>query len=285
MIEIMLTAGLCNRMRALDSALALGRAANVPVRAIWKLGSDLNCPFEELFKAIPGLERVDNVAVRPSSPRNAIGALRSIARKIRPLIYIVKKSKSARRTVQNLSASVLTIEHEGMDSYHDRPEALTALASQHDLRIDTFSRFFRGTEDYIGFQPRDELMERVEEFSLKTQNAVGVHIRTSDYDPYRTHGPMAKYLSAMRLLNESDPSIVFFIASNSKPIEEQIEREFPQSIIRQRQKSYARDDPDGARHALVDLYCLASCKRLLGSNHSSFTDTASELGRIPCEVF
>ena len=32
--------------------------------------------------------------------------------------------------------------------------------------------------------------------------------------------------------------------------------------------------------ALLDLYCLAACKKIIGSYFSSFTDTAASLGGI-----
>jgi hypothetical protein len=39
-----------------------------------------------------------------------------------------------------------------------------------------------------------------------------------------------------------------------------------------------------ARDAVVDLYCLAGCRKLLGSYYSTFTDTAAAIHGIPLEI-
>ena len=88
----------------------------------------------------------------------------------------------------------------------------------------------------------------------------------------------------MRSICDADPSTQFFVASDSSEAEDELEREFAGHILRQPKKSYARDDPEGIKHAMVDLYCLASCARFIGSYWSSFTDTAREIGKMPFEM-
>ncbi len=44
--------------------------------------------------------------------------------------------------------------------------------------------------------------------------------------------------------------------------------------------SVARDDPAAMEDAVVDLYALSRCRKIIGSYWSSFTDTAAELGSI-----
>jgi hypothetical protein len=66
--------------------------------------------------------------------------------------------------------------------------------------------------------------------------------------------------------------------------ERRLELEFPGRIIKQVNKNYSRDEPDGIKSAAIDLFCLASCKMLIGTYGSSFSETARDIGKIPSEI-
>jgi hypothetical protein len=272
-------------MRALDSALALGRAASVPVKVVWKLNTELYCPLNELFEPIPGIESVDD-RVETSMPLStvAIEHSRKMAKRLKPLVSFVKKMRQVRSAVRNSGSKVRFLERPDTLFYADKPDALVRLATEYDLVIDTHERFFRDDEDYRGFRPTAEIRKRVEGYSLTEGNVIGVHIRRGDSKPSWIYSPTRSYIESMRSKCEADPSTRFFVASDSAEAEDVLEREFPGRIIRQPKKSYARDDPEGIKHAMVDLYCFASCRYFIGSYWSSFTDAAIEIGKMPCEI-
>ena len=284
MIVIRPNAGLCNRMRALDSALALGRVAGVPVRLCWPLDDDLNCPFERLFEPLQGLESFENKMDRRVAPSMAAKSSRGLAKKIAPLVWLVKAARRARRLVRNFDPKSRVIGQENTEYCLANPGKLIDLATRYDLHIFTFDRFFRGDEDFLGFRPVPEVSKRIEQVSLSGRNVIGVHVRRGDHELAKKHSPIQGFISSMRSLSDSDPTLEFFVASDSAETEFRLDREFPGRILRQAGKSYARDNPEGAIHAVADLFCLASCKSLIGSFGSSFTDTAREIGKIPCMV-
>jgi len=289
MIVITPTAGLCNRMRSLDSALALGRAAAVSVRMVWQLNVDVHCAFEELFDPIPGLESIDTVEVeKTAGPPERMTNLRAMAKRLGPLKGLVKKVRTVRksfgRTIEKLKGGARILGYDDIKLFAAHPEELVALARSHDLFIETFSRFFRGDEDYAGFQPAAEIQETVDRFSLRSRNVVGVHLRRQTPELWLSHSPTEDFIISMQNASRSDETVEFFVASDSLETELEIEEAFPGRIIRQPKDSYSRENPVGIRHAMVDLYCLASCRRLIGTYGSSFTATAQELGRIPCEI-
>lgn len=67
MITLMPEGGLCNRMRAIDSAIAVARAANHALQVIWTIsgfpppaqGFQLGCSFAELFEIPDGIRVCD----------------------------------------------------------------------------------------------------------------------------------------------------------------------------------------------------------------------------------
>ena len=75
--------GLCNRMRALDSALALAADTGRQLVVVWHLDAGLNCRFEELFEIPAGIERIVT-----THRGGRIGKLRNtIARRLNRLRY------------------------------------------------------------------------------------------------------------------------------------------------------------------------------------------------------
>ena len=58
MLIIETNAGLCNRMRAVASAVVLGKEYDLPVKIVWPRNKALNCRFETLFEDIPGVVSV-----------------------------------------------------------------------------------------------------------------------------------------------------------------------------------------------------------------------------------
>src|SRR5258705_4985651 len=50
------TAGLANRLRVIDSAIALSRALGSPLQIVWTRTPDLGCRFDELFTPVRGVE-------------------------------------------------------------------------------------------------------------------------------------------------------------------------------------------------------------------------------------
>lgn len=52
MIILETSAGLCNRMRAVMSAINLASEYNTNVQVIWPLNKGLNCRFDEIFEPI-----------------------------------------------------------------------------------------------------------------------------------------------------------------------------------------------------------------------------------------
>jgi len=283
MIVITPTAGLCNRMRALDSDLALARAAGVPIKAIWRLNSDLNCRFEELFEPVPGLEALENRDDSRANLSEDLGRLREASKRFKPAVLLVKAARKAIRAVRNSSSRSRVIRRPEIKRLRSRPEELVRLAGKYDLYIETYDRFFLGEEDYRGFRPVESIRNEVRALGSDLGAAVGVHIRRTDHD-YQDRSPTELFIAAMKAASRGDPGLRFFLASDSPEVEKQLEAEFPGRIVRQRNKAYTRNSPEGIRHAMIDLYCLASCARIIGSYASSFSETAAELGRIPCEI-
>ena len=109
---------------------------------------------------------------------------------------------------------------------------------------------------------------------------VGVHIRRTDNMASIQHSPIEDFEAAMREEIERDPDTRFFLATDDPAIEARLQEGFPGRIVVHAKSSLARNDPQAVRDAVVDLYGLSNCRRLIGSYRSSFTDSASRIRGI-----
>ena len=70
----------------------------------------------------------------------------------------------------------------------------------------------------------------------------------------------------------------FFLATDSAELERRFVERFGKSLVVHSKQSYDRSVETSIKEAVVDLYCLAACKRIIGSYWSSFSETAAQIG-------
>lgn len=255
--------GLSNRMRAIDSAIALGREINKPVKVIWYRNWLLNCSFNELFEPLP--------SVSEYVERNGNFYPLKYIRKITRLGYALHYDKYLnRKAMREMIAS-------GFD--------FRELAQYRSIRISSCHRFYSSGDDYSEFRPRPEVLEKVESVTSKfNQNTVGVHIRRADNVASIQKSPTSKFIAFMEQEISNNPDTHFFLATDSHGEEETMMARFPDKVVTCPKGSLARTNNQAIIDALVDLLCLSRTRKLLGSHSSSFTETACELGGIECVV-
>jgi hypothetical protein len=114
-----------------------------------------------------------------------------------------------------------------------------------------------------------------------TEDMVSVHIRRTDQVVSIAHSKTENFIELMNREIEANPEVKFFLATDDKEEEALLRKTFPGRIVSNENRTLRRDSLDGMYDALLDLYCLAACKKIIGSYFSSFTDTAASLGGIP----
>lgn len=254
--------GLCNRMVMLDSAMALGRELDRPVHVLWKLGSALNCRVDRLFAPLPGVERVRYV------PNDTLYGRLSVK---------LRQKLADWRGFDTLYRHELTVV--GRD-----PVGMLERARRSPrLRVRGDGRFYRAARDFQGFAPAPALAARIAALEPHLRDAVGVHVRRTDNVDAIRRSPLTAFAEAMRAQRRQDPSVRFFLATDDPRVVAELRGEFGDAILHHPPRSLDRGDPRAIEDALVELWCLASCRYLLGSAASSFSQTAWELRGIPHE--
>jgi len=76
----------------------------------------------------------------------------------------------------------------------------------------------------------------------------------------------------------------FFLATDDPAEWERIGSSFPGRILNRPPQNLVRRDAAAAEDAVIDMFCLARMKRLIGSHWSSFSEVAAELGGLRLTV-
>ena len=279
MIIIQPIGGLCNRMRAINSARVLAKKRGETLKVIWNVNPELGCPFEELFQKtrlqFPSMLTISPLSAIPFTDVIYMDAafafsLRNIHSKWDPQkvfyqltrMVVGNEELRANRTEQGL------------------PDAYVASLPK-NLYIATEEHFFP-CHDYSPFQPTTEIADRVNAITagFKSHN-VGIHIRRTDNKPAIGKSSTQAFIDAMQKELSMDPSTMFYLATDDLSEEANLRRVFPDRIISNETRDLSRDSVNGVKDALLDLMCLSKTDKIIGSYFSSFTDIAADINGIP----
>jgi hypothetical protein len=114
----------------------------------------------------------------------------------------------------------------------------------------------------------------------KDENMIGIHIRRADNKLANSYSPIEDFKDHMKKEIDFDKNIKFFVATDDPQSENILKDMFPNKVVTHSKTSLDRNDPLAIQDAVIDLYCLANCRKLIGSYWSSFSDTASEINHI-----
>jgi len=251
-----------NRLRAIGSAVALAGITGRWLTVNWYQTKDLNSAFRDLFET-DGL------------PFNLL------EHDARGLREVIPKSiwRLREHALGMLSRPILSpIEAEALAGKVDELKAISSRKGTFFIR--TYSRLIDDPEVFSYFRPARELQRIIDDYLPRLRRAVGVHIRRTDNHLSVGRSPTSRFIELMQIERERDPGTQFFLATDSPDEVRRITSEFGAAVFEHAKVSLNRNSPQAIRDAVVDLYCLASCRKLLGSYGSTFSDAAGEIYQI-----
>ena len=244
MIYLDLRDGLCNRLRAIASLYSYMKDNNIQkkVKVYWFQNKYLNCPFEELLFPIEGFDII-NIKCR------------KIGHKYITPFYIEFKRFCAGET-NNFVEKIENVQFKKKNVY-----------------IRTGSQLYANTSyEMIHFRIDNKLM-------FAENNNIGLHIRRSDNDIAIKESPIELFKKKIKQEIEIDNTVCFYLATDDDSVKEDLINMYGEHIICQEKLDLSRESEEGMKRAVVDLLNLANCKKIYGSFWSSFSETASAIGK------
>ena len=139
----------------------------------------------------------------------------------------------------------------------------------------------------IEFKLNSELRTRVDKITKRFDTrTVGIHIRHSYLylkRPQANVSGIHSFISLMEKEIENDPSVKFFVATDSSEIHQELERLFKERIIRQHTTTEVGnwyDSAEATKDGVVDMFALAATNKVYGTYGSSFSRVAARMGKI-----
>lgn len=218
----------------------------------------LNCPLSDLFEYTEAFGQVVEHTYLTQFSR-----LRRRAR-----IALIQVTKG------------VYINQKKMDDFLAKKRSFEELKRFQTIYISTWDHFYPSNTLRRNFVPISPLLSEINTITKDSGNMVGVHVRRSDHGPSVERSPLWRFTELMEAEISQDPQVRFFLATDSPKDQVLLQEQFPDRIVSHPKTSLDRGDPRAIQDAVIDLYCLAACRKLIGSYWSSFSDLAWKLRDI-----
>lgn len=252
MLIIQPIGGLCNRIRAINSAWMLAKERGDKLTVIWNVNHELGCPFEELFESNSNF-KVINIHSKWN---------------LRKLFLQTTSHFINNEEIKNNKADGLLFE----DYRKALPSKIYIATEEH----------FYPCHSYELFTPIPSIQKRIQEMTRDfSSHTVGVHIRRTDNIPAIGKSSTEAFIASMDAELKAHPDTVFYLATDDRDEEARLREAFGDLIISNKDRDLSRDSVSGIQDAMIDLYSLSSTTKIIGSYFSSFTDIAADMHQIP----
>lgn len=250
------TCGFANRIRVILAALQWSSETKNEIRILWIPDSSLACRFSKIFKQVPSI--IDANPIYDFE------------------FKVLKKLRNF-----GLVHNVYTYTD---NEYNDLKE--WAINPRGTLFAKSYSYFYHGAFPKYKdvFFLTEEVQSLIDTALIDIDShTIGIHIRRTDNAMSIEKSPLHLFEQRMKAECESDSLAKFYLASDDPQVHLWAKDLFKDRVI-VHPGPLNRDSEAGMIHAVVELYTLANCQKILGSYFSSFSELAAEIGQIRLET-
>ncbi len=254
-------AGLANRMRAIDSAIALCRRVGRPLEIVWFQDHALRAPFHTLFE-----------------PLNRAGVM---LREATWTDFVLHDVPLGRRNLKiPLPYQWMRFRKNRRIGLWDNPRPTQILRVFENVSrpclVLSGSQMTPTEDRYAMFRPVSPIQRRIEDLrtTFDRDRCVGVHVRRGDHRQATENSPVELFADRMRRELDGGQCDSFYLATDSEDCRSELSKRFGSRVVTQTSPA-CRQTVEGIQDAVVDLFVLAECRIILGSCGSTFGQTAA----------
>jgi hypothetical protein len=261
------TYGLANRMRAIASGLELAQKTKKKITLVWVNDGELNCSFQELFQPIDALP----ILIKP-----VLWQFTKNSKQDKPILKLttklVNKMMGFDYCVKEVDGE--TLREGGKWNIH-------SVINQHkSVYIQTCADFMENDSMLKQFKPVAELQAQIDARTKNFKsNTVGLHIRRTDHSESIKNSPLSLFIQRINEELCQDSDACFYLSTDDPETATSLRELYGEKIL-VFPKDFSRNSVQGIKDAVVDLFCLAKTRKIIGSFNSSFSNIASRISQI-----
>lgn len=262
-ITLVPVGGLCNRINTIKCAIATHNALGYEFNVYWRNCSELKADFEDLF------DPVSKAGVRIKPLHN-------------PLLWTGgNKLGGAFNFLRRICGYDLCIN----GTCHSNEDFRKLIGTSKKVYIFASNRFSTFTDVEINtfLHPKRMLQERIDTITKTFNDVIGIHIRRTDNMASIATSTDEKFFARMDKELIENPQVRFFLATDSNTVKDAYQKRYGDAIITNR-FDLSRDTLEGMENAVIDLWCLARCKYILGSAASTYSTCAASINNRKIEI-
>ena len=293
-IVIQPTGGLCNRLRAIDSALHLLKTTDKTnyITVVWENNHELGTAYKTLFQQNNKIKVIETLPFVGKNMLNPI-QMTKVWNVITPTEKNYQKSYKLRQVLGRETKldeiiyqdEMVELVKNGFDFNELKNYESLYIVSCFNFEIDYENKYStdRKTMAYpfSEFTAHDFVNSKIEDISNTfTAFTIGLHIRRTDHVGAIKNSPLSLFIEKMNEEIAINNKTNFFLATDDKETERELLRLFGNRIIVNQDKAFDRSSEKGVQDAYIDVVCLSKTSQLYGSHASSFSETAAKMGNV-----
>jgi hypothetical protein len=288
--------GLCNRMRAIDSAYSIAQKENRKLIVIWIADETINCPISRIFDIPESIKLIELAPQKKSLDRRIVSCLDTIEKFYRPVSRRVSSNILLRDTtlkrfifhdsLLRLYSSAQSVDSKSLrendDIFYSKIEPILReiMADDSSVYVSSCHRLESNQGNYNIFKPKIWIYEKISMISADFKDTIGLHIRRTDHAKSIKFSPLSKFEDVVDREIEHNASASFYLATDSLETKKHLQERYGSAMMTNDSNLFDRNDQNAIEAAAVDLFCLAKTRMIYGSHYSSFTQVAADIGGI-----
>ncbi len=306
--------GLCNRMRSIDSLISICKQQQLDATVLWVKDFSLNCSFNDLFET-PSFNEfnlriidcpegypeqfLDSSASVNLNEDGMVTVQKKTLRKIKHLLkgnFLNGEQKRILSEINKLGKkSIITndlltdiyiledITVKEMDAnFIPKAKAIYGpmLFDKNTIYISSCYRIYPLENPYTSFTPIESVRNKIDAATTDFQDVIGLHIRRSDHETSKAISTTERFAEIIDTELVNNPNNKFFISTDDEITKIKLVESYGDKVLSNEVSSYDRNSSEAIVDAVVDLFCLSRTNKIYGSHHSTFSQTAADLGGI-----
>lgn len=259
-IDIVPFGGLGNRMRVMNSAFELNKLTKRNLNVAWLVKPELNAKFQQLFSSAG----FDFELVSGLKYKTFLLLLKHI--------YIQKYTSLYRLLLKPFYDLILFDDDvKGLS----KERLLEKIGQEKKVLIATCYSFFP-FDSFDNFVLSGDLRERLNNLDLPT-NLTGIHIRRSDHASIIQESSIQSYDLAIEKEIAENPNSMFYLATDDNDVKEYYRKKLGNALVTLNIE-LSRSAQKGIEDAVLEVYSLSKCSKLICNSNSSFAILAQKIG-------